>query len=168
MKKMNNKGFSLVELIVVVLIMAIIAVALAPQVMKWVENSRKSTDIENYNALVEACNVASTNETFLQNIGNTVVTVKMTEGSSGGTSITTDTSAGDLATILNNTLPGWNTTKITGAWANETINTETVSGGSVTAGTGTYASADGFQVTITKSTNGIIVAKVKAPRKNFS
>ncbi|MCI5848904.1 MAG: type II secretion system GspH family protein, partial [Lachnoclostridium sp.] len=34
--KKNNKGFSLVELIVVVLIMAIIAVALAPQVMKWV------------------------------------------------------------------------------------------------------------------------------------
>ena len=51
MKKMNNKGFSLVELIVVVLIMAIIAVALAPQVMKWVENSRKSNDIENYNAI---------------------------------------------------------------------------------------------------------------------
>lgn len=44
MKKRNNKGFSLVELIVVVLIMAIIAVALAPQVMKWVENSRKAND----------------------------------------------------------------------------------------------------------------------------
>ena len=33
-KKRNNKGFSLVELIVVILIMAVIAVALAPQVMK--------------------------------------------------------------------------------------------------------------------------------------
>ena len=40
----DNKGFSLVELIVVVLIMAIIAVALAPQVMKWVNNSRITAD----------------------------------------------------------------------------------------------------------------------------
>lgn len=45
--KKNNKGFSLVELIVVILIMAIIAVALAPQVMKWVGESSKSTDNNN-------------------------------------------------------------------------------------------------------------------------
>lgn len=38
--KKNNKGFSLVELIVVVLIMGILAVALAPQVMKWVGTAR--------------------------------------------------------------------------------------------------------------------------------
>lgn len=43
-KKSQNKGFSLVELIVVVLIMGILAVALAPQVMKWVGTARKSTD----------------------------------------------------------------------------------------------------------------------------
>ena len=48
MKKIcrHNSGFSLVELIVVVLIMAIIAVALAPQIMKWVENSRRATDMQ--------------------------------------------------------------------------------------------------------------------------
>ena len=34
------------ELIVVILIMAIIAIALAPQIMKWVENSRKSADMQ--------------------------------------------------------------------------------------------------------------------------
>lgn len=49
--KKNNKGFSLVELIVVVLIMAIIAVALAPQVMKWVGNARQSADVNNYESL---------------------------------------------------------------------------------------------------------------------
>lgn len=42
--KKNNKGFSLVELIVVVLIMGIIAVALAPQVMKWVGTARENSD----------------------------------------------------------------------------------------------------------------------------
>lgn len=45
--KKNNKGFSLVELIVVILIMAIIAVALAPQVMKWVGTSGENTDKNN-------------------------------------------------------------------------------------------------------------------------
>ena len=44
LNKKNNKGFSLVELIVVVLIMGIIAVALAPQVMKWVGTARENSD----------------------------------------------------------------------------------------------------------------------------
>ncbi len=69
MKKMNNKGFSLVELIVVVLIMAIIAVALAPQVMKWVENSRKSTDCNNYDSVVSAVNLALADETVMSYVG---------------------------------------------------------------------------------------------------
>lgn len=56
--KKNNKGFSLVELIVVILIMAIIAVALAPQVMKWVDKSKKATDAQNYDALVANCQLA--------------------------------------------------------------------------------------------------------------
>lgn len=66
MKKLNNKGFSLVELIVVVLIMAIIAVALAPQVMKWVEESRKSTDANNYDTIVEACNTSLADQEALK------------------------------------------------------------------------------------------------------
>ncbi len=73
MKKLNNKGFSLVELIVVVLIMAIIAVALAPQVMKWVEESRKSTDANNYDTIVEACNTALADQEALKESNNKIV-----------------------------------------------------------------------------------------------
>ena len=45
--KKNQKGFSLVELVVVILIMGVIAVALAPQVMKWVDRARQSNDESN-------------------------------------------------------------------------------------------------------------------------
>ena len=46
MKKenMNNKGFALVELIIVIAIMAILIVVLAPQYLKYVEKSRVSSD----------------------------------------------------------------------------------------------------------------------------
>lgn len=56
--KKNNKGFSLVELIVVILIMAIIAVALAPQVMKWVDRSKVSADNNNEATLKSAIDAA--------------------------------------------------------------------------------------------------------------
>ncbi len=46
MKKQNNKGFSLVELLVVMAIMAILTGAIAPQVNKYVEKSRESRDLQ--------------------------------------------------------------------------------------------------------------------------
>lgn len=61
-KKMNNKGFSLVELIIVIAIMAILVGVLAPQFIKYVEKSRQSTDMQNiqqYKTAIEAY-VAST------------------------------------------------------------------------------------------------------------
>ncbi len=42
--KKNNKGFSLAELIVVVLILGILAVAVTPQIMNWVNKSKIGKD----------------------------------------------------------------------------------------------------------------------------
>lgn len=57
MKKLNNKGFSLVELIIVIAIMAVLIVVLAPQYLKYVEKSRNSTDITNATEIVTALQV---------------------------------------------------------------------------------------------------------------
>lgn len=53
----TNKGFSLVELIIVIAIMAVLVGVLAPQFIKYVESSRQSTDIDNlaeYKSSIEA------------------------------------------------------------------------------------------------------------------
>lgn len=55
--KMNNKGFSLVELIIVIAIMAILIVVLAPQYLKYVERSRNSTDYQNATTVVDALQI---------------------------------------------------------------------------------------------------------------
>lgn len=45
-KSIGNKGFSLVELIIVIAIMAILIGVMAPQLMKYVERSRVSADTQ--------------------------------------------------------------------------------------------------------------------------
>ena len=79
MIKKDNEGFSLVELIVVVLIMAIIAVALAPQVMKWVENSRLAKDVETRNTLREQCEIAVADVDAFEVIKDGGYTITMTK-----------------------------------------------------------------------------------------
>lgn len=56
-KKNDNKGFSLVELIIVVAILAILVGLLAPQYLKYVEKSRKSADASNLDEMVRAIQV---------------------------------------------------------------------------------------------------------------
>ena len=58
-KSLTNKGFSLVELIIVIAIMAVLVGVLAPQFLKYVERSRKSTDVQNVASIVTAATSVS-------------------------------------------------------------------------------------------------------------
>ena len=56
--KNDNKGFSLIELIVVIAIMAILVGAIAPQVTKYIQRARESADTQAVGALYTAITTA--------------------------------------------------------------------------------------------------------------
>ena len=70
--KKNNKGFSLVELIIVIAIMAILAGALAPALIKYINKSRRSADISNAGTIRTACQTAMSDEDAMVAIGTGV------------------------------------------------------------------------------------------------
>lgn len=72
MKKMDNKGFSLVELIVVVAIMAVLMTVLAPQYLKYVEKARLQKDNSAIAEIANAIKIAMADETINSAVGATV------------------------------------------------------------------------------------------------
>jgi len=77
MKKLNNKGFSLVELIIVIAIMAILVGVVGTQVIPYLENSRKAKDQQILSAWNTAAVSAYSTEAANLNAGATyVITVQ--------------------------------------------------------------------------------------------
>jgi prepilin-type N-terminal cleavage/methylation domain len=80
---MKNKGFSLVELIIVIAIMAILAAAIAPALIRYIDKSRKADDVTAAGTINSAVSAALANEDaydVMQGLRSTAI-VKISKGS---------------------------------------------------------------------------------------
>lgn len=82
-KKKDNKGFTLVELVIVVAILAILVGILAPQYTKYVEKSRKAADANNLEEIVKQLQVVSSDPQYMVPAGRYVI--KITDTDAGTT-----------------------------------------------------------------------------------
>jgi type IV pilus assembly protein PilA len=71
-RKTNNKGFSLVELIIVITIMVVLVGILAPAFLRYVEKSRKSADIQAMDSIINAMQATAISVEFNMAKGDTM------------------------------------------------------------------------------------------------
>ena len=140
MKKMkkNNKGFSLVELIIVIAIMAVLIGVLAPQFIKYVEQSRRGTDIQNAEQIRSAIladiadgEITGATSTALKFVDNaatyaateigatTIATAPETQGNVTGLEpdfyVEYDAATGECSVSVKNASESWVLTTVAGA-----------------------------------------------------
>ena len=85
-KTKGNRGFSLVELIIVIAIMAVLVGVLAPAYLRYVEKSRKSADVQAIDAVMRAMEMAAIDPSLNVTDGTVMkvqlLNTKKTEGTS--------------------------------------------------------------------------------------
>ena len=82
----SNKGFTLVELIIVIAIIAVLAAVLAPQYLKYVDKSKAANDANTMGAIVQSVNTLVADgtiteaETFTWNVSAGGLTSSLSTG----------------------------------------------------------------------------------------
>lgn len=82
-KKKNNKGFSLIELIIAIAILVILTGLLAPQFMKYIEKSREAKDVQAMDTVYSTVQAALASEAAYNEM------VSQTAGTTGDDNKTT-------------------------------------------------------------------------------
>lgn len=95
-KRMNDKGFSLVELIIVVAIMVILVAILAPTYLKYVEKSRVASDQQTVVEFIDAMQVVASDPDYVLPQGGTYTVT-------AGTGVSKITASADLITAFTST-----------------------------------------------------------------
>ena len=104
-RKKDNKGFTLVELVIVIAILAILVGLLAPQYTKYVEKSRKAADASNMDEMVKVVKAFAADPANELAAGDYVIT--MTHDNGTNLSVTDGT---PLDNEMDASIPNWTTT----------------------------------------------------------
>mgnify|MGYP000014514465 CR=1 FL=1 len=102
-KRLGNKGFSLVELIVVIAIMAVLVGVLAPTLIKNVEKSRESKDVSNMDSVRGSVQTMLSDEDFYTALVGKTFTISA-DGTVSTTGITDPSSTKTVAGELTDTI----------------------------------------------------------------
>jgi len=140
-RKKNNKGFSLIELIIVITIMAILTALLAPQLLRYVEQSRVAKDLTTVDEVYRAIQLSLADETVYK----ATVTGSSVTLAPDGTVTATGNAA--LAADLHKTLGG----TYTAAAVSLEMNTSFVSNAYKTKTVTFTITIDGYMVSVKQS-----------------
>ena len=102
-KRKDNKGFSLVELVIVIAILAILVGILAPQYTKYVEKTRKAADASNMDEMVKVVKVYAADPANELAADTYTITIK----TNGGTELSSDADTNGLKAELDASIPNW-------------------------------------------------------------